>query len=150
VDRDPLYSVAPAQLDGGKEVPVESVHAPEAEETDEMEGAARLLCSAAERDQGLEVEEAAVGDALVDPDEILRHHPAGAEVEVSDLAVAHLTFGESDGQAARVEKSTGLGGPQAVPDGRVAELDGVADAFSAVSPAVEHHERYGTPALKSV
>jgi hypothetical protein len=30
------------------------------------------------------------------------------------------------------------------------ELDGVAVAFSPVSPAVEHNERYGTPALKSV
>ena len=78
------------------------------------------------------------------------NHAAGAQVQVADLAVAHLAFGESDGQAARLEQRMWLGGPEPVPDGGVAEFDGVAVAFSPVSPAVEHNERYGTPALKSV
>ena len=35
-------------------------------------------------------------DGERDPHEILHHHPAGPEVQVADLTVAHLPFGESN------------------------------------------------------
>ncbi len=42
-------------------------------------------------------EERPVADREVDADDVLHHDPAGAEVEVADLAVSHLPLGQSNG-----------------------------------------------------
>ncbi len=42
--------------------------------------------------------------AIVDAHEVLHHHAARAEVQVADLAVAHLPFGQSDGEPRGVEQ----------------------------------------------
>ena len=113
MDGDARHPLAHAQLDAGEQVPVERVHAARAEQADEVEGAARLPQLAAELDQRRELVELAALDALGDADEVLRHHPAGAEVEVAHLAVAHLAFGQADGQAAGVEQGPRVRRPRA-------------------------------------
>src|SRR6187397_892466 len=121
MDRDPGDTMSPSQFHRRQEVLVERVHTAEAQEPGEVESASGVFHVSAERDQGLEVEEAATRNALVDAHEVLRHHASGAEVEVPDLAVAHLALGETDGQPACVEQRMWLGGPEPVPDGGVAE-----------------------------
>ena len=57
-------------------------------------GLLRARSQAAE--QRLVLEEAAVGDRVVDPGQVLLDDRAGAEVEVADLGVAHLPVGQAD------------------------------------------------------
>ena len=47
----------------------------------------------------------AVGDRFVNPGEVLIDDAPGAEIEVADLGVAHLAFGQSDIQAAGAQMS---------------------------------------------
>ena len=47
------------------------------------------------------LEERAVGDRGVDARQVLEHRPAGAEVEVADLRVAHLARRQADGVLGR-------------------------------------------------
>ena len=41
------------------------------------------------------------------------HHPPGAEVQVADLAVAHLPFGQSNGEPRRLEQRARRSRPEA-------------------------------------
>ncbi len=140
MDGDGRHPLAHAQLDAGEQVTVERVHAARAEQPDEVEGAARLPELAAELDQGGKLVELPALDALGDPHEVLRHHPAGAEVEVADLAVPHLPFGQADGQAAGVQQGPRVRRPEPVPDRRRGQLDRVAVVLAPVAPAVQHDQ----------
>ncbi len=40
--------------------------------------------------------DAAIGNRLIDPRQVLHHHPTCSEVEMSHLGIAHLTIRESD------------------------------------------------------
>ncbi len=68
------------------------------------------------------------------------HDAAGADVEVADLAVAHLAFGQADERAAGVDERVGILAQQAVVGGLAGECDGVGFGFGAVAPAVEDDE----------
>ena len=138
VNGDPGHAKPHAQLDAREQVPVERMHATRAEEADEVQRAARLPQVRAEfeeRRQGVEV---AALDGLGDADEVLRHHAAGAQVEVPDFAVAHLSFGKPDGEFARVEQRARMSAPQCLPVGRAGQCDRVSLAFRTIAPAVEH------------
>src|SRR3546814_19604412 len=41
-------------------------------------------------------EETAILDRGIDPGKVLIHHPAGADVHVPDLRIAHLAIGQAD------------------------------------------------------
>ena len=49
--------------------------------------------------QGGVLEEGAIGDRVVDLDQVLFHHAAAAESQVSDFGVAHLAIRQADRQA---------------------------------------------------
>ena len=66
----------------------------EAEQVQAAAGAAPGALAGGE--QRLVLEEAAVGDRVVDPRQVLLDDRAGAEVEVADLGVAHLPVGQAD------------------------------------------------------
>ena len=87
-----------------------------------------------------ELVELAPLDALGDAHEVLRDHATGAQVEVPDFAVAHLSDREPDGEFAGIEEGARVVVPQPVPGGRVRHRDGIALPLGPVSPAVEHHE----------
>src|ERR1700689_1442938 len=70
--------------------------------------------------------EGAIGDGVFDAREVLAHDGAGAEVEVTDLGVAHLPFGQAHGAAAGGELRVRVGRPELVEDRRVGERDGIA------------------------
>ena len=134
------HPMADAQLDAGEQVPVERVDAARTEQPDEVQGAAGLAQAGAQLDQRRELIEFTGLDALGDADQVLGDHAAGAEVQVADLAVAHLAFGEADGESAGVEQGARKALPEPVPDRGGGQLDGVAFALGPVAPAVQNHQ----------
>src|SRR5579884_451408 len=71
---------------------------------------------------------------------------ARANVQVSDFAVAHLTFGQSDERAASLNQRVRIFAQQAVVRRLTSEGDGIGVRFGAVTPAVEddQNEWFGT------
>ena len=69
-----------------------------------MESAAVSLYLTARAHQRRICVEAPVGDGRRDAYQILHHHATSAEIEVSDLAVAHLSFRQTDPQPGRFEQ----------------------------------------------
>src|SRR5438270_8997753 len=88
------------------------------------------------------VEQRAVGDRAVDPGEVLVETTPGADRQVSDLGVPHLAGGQANRLARGVERRVRELPPEAVEDGRVGELDGVAGPGRRTPPPVEDDERY--------
>ncbi len=137
----------PPQLDRREQVLVERVDAAVADETHQVQGSARRAQGGAQLHERGETEELPRRHRLRDPDDVLRHDATGAEIEVADLAVAHLALGQPDGEAGRVEQGARRALPQPVPGRRAAQLDGVAFAHRAEAPAVEHdQDDRGAPA----
>ena len=93
------------------------------------------------RPQGLVLEEAAVGDRVVDPGQVLLDDGAGAEVEVADLGVAHLPLGKADVAPLGRELGVGELRPEPVEDRRLGDRDRVAGAGLGDAPAVEDDQR---------
>ena len=140
--RDPM---AHAQLDAGEQVPVERMDAARPQEPDEVEGATRLPQPGAELDQRRKLVEFTGLDALGDADQVLGDHPSGPDVQVADLAVPHLAFGETHRQPAGLEQRARKAFPEPVPDGSGGQLDGVPLALAPVPPAVQNHEDNPVP-----
>src|ERR1043166_9602186 len=130
--------VSPPELDGREEMLVQRMDPAGPDQPDEVQRAAALACACTQLDERGQAEELAGLDGLRDAHDVLRHDAAGAEVKVTHLAVADLPVGKSHGESGRVEERARRLGPEAMPDGRVTELDGVAFAAGTKAPAVEH------------
>src|SRR5687767_1492841 len=85
-------------------------------------------------------EEPSALDRLVDANEILHHNAPRAEVQVTDLAVPHLSLGKSDAKARGVQERARRARPEAIPRRRIGERNGVSFALFPVAPSVEHYE----------
>ena len=70
-----------------------------------------------------------LADGLLDAGEVLVDDSAGAEVEVADLGVAHLSLGEADVFAAGGEGGLGVGLVEVLMEGGFCEQGGVAVGF---------------------
>ncbi len=81
-----------------------------------------------------------VGDQQIDARDVHVHDAPRADIEVPDLAVAHLPFRQADIRAGSVNQRIGEFLEQRVISGFARESDGVAMGFGAVTPAVEHSE----------
>ena len=137
--------MADPELDAGQEVPVEGVDPSGTQQPDEMQRPAGLPQAGAQLYQRGKLIEFTCLDALGDADQILGDHPAGADVQVADLAVPHLAFGEADGKAAGVEQGARKASPEPVPDRGGSQLDGVSFALAPVPPAVQNHQDNPVP-----
>ncbi len=84
--------------------------------------------------------ERAVRDRLVDAHQVLLDDRAGAKVQVADLGVAHLPFGQSHGRSAGGQRRVGELGPQLVEYRCASKRDGVAGTRLGQTPAVEHDQ----------
>ncbi len=85
------------ELDRRLDVLPAGVHAAVGDEAEQVQAPARAVAGPlAGGEQRLVLEEAAVGDRVVDPGQVLLDDRAGAEVEVADLGVAHLAVGQAD------------------------------------------------------
>ena len=103
------------QLDHRDEVLVDGVDAPWADEAHEVEAAPAFRDPEAGVVQRRVVEERAVGDGRADPWQVLENAEPRAEVEVPDLAVAHLPGGQADGLAGCLQPAVRPLGEQPVP-----------------------------------
>ena len=90
--------------------------------------------------QHLVTRERSVGDGVVDAHEVLAHDRACAEVEMADLAVAHLPLGQAHRAPARLQRRVWVALPQLVEDGRARERYRVAGARLGEPPAVQHDQ----------
>ena len=104
-----------AQRDQRPQVLERGVHAAVGDEPDQVHVARRRAKAA--RSTSLRGQRA-VGDRVVDAHQILAHDRAGAEVQVADLAVAHLPFGQPHRAPAGRQRGVRVGRPQLVEDGR--------------------------------
>ena len=118
------------------EVVPPGVHAAVGDEADEVH-ARRVLHGGP---QDVVVGERPVLDGLADAREVLLDRRAGAEVEVSDLRVAHLALGQADRRAPRRQLAVRIALPEVVEDRRRRQRDGVARAVRRDPPAVEDDE----------
>ena len=93
VHQHPAYSASRGQPDERLEMPLVGVHPSVREEADQVQ---RPIAGGAgvdhRRESGVGLERAS-RDRLVDARQILEHDPAGAQVHVSDLGIAHLADG---------------------------------------------------------
>ena len=69
---------------------------PGPDQADDVQAAVRSRARVARREQRRALEERAVGDRGVDPRQVLEDRPAGAQVQVADLGVAHLAGRQAD------------------------------------------------------
>ena len=139
--RDPLLA---GQLDDRLDVLPAGVDPAVRDQPDRVQAPAPGLARrAAGVAQGLVLEEAAVGDRVVDARQVLLDDRAGAQVEVADLGVAHLAVGQADVPSRGGESRVRIGGPELVEVRRVRLRHGVAGAVGGQAEAVEDHERQG-------
>jgi hypothetical protein len=146
LDGDARHVLPLRELEQRQQMRVDGMHAARANEADEMQRAPGCLHTATGVDEDRVLEEASVLDGVVDADEILLHHTTRAEVEVTDLAVAHLSARQPDRFLRRRKQGTRRARPQPVPGGNVRHRDRVALALGAVTPPVEDEkdDRRGT------
>ena len=120
------------------------VHAAGPDETDEVQAAPRGAAAVADGRQEHRVpRERAIGDLGVDARQVLEDRPPGAEVEVADLAVAHLAHGQADGAAGRVEPAMRPRLEQGPPARHVGGSDGVDRRVRSETEAVDDDEHDG-------
>ena len=99
VDVDPLKATVLCHFHQGKEVVDMGVNAAVAEQAHEVKGRALFLAGIHGVNIGGILEEIPVINGFADPGQVLKHHPACADVGVAHLAVAHLTCGQAHIQA---------------------------------------------------
>jgi hypothetical protein len=94
------------------------------------------------RHERLVLEERAVGNRPVDPLEVLVEHTAGADRQVADLGIAHLSRRQSDRFARCRESRVRVVRPEPVEHRRRRQLDRVSRTRRRAAPAVQDDERY--------
>src|SRR5436305_10927203 len=104
MDRDARHLLTRAKVDQREEMLVDRVNTAAPNETDEVNGPAVALRDVAGLDEGGIREERLVPNRFSDAHQVLHHDAAGAEVQMPDLAVSHLTFGEANREARRLEQ----------------------------------------------
>ena len=71
----------------------------------------------------------AVVDRIVDARQVLRHHPAGADIHVADFGIAHLPVGQADGAAGGLQQGVRALGQHAFEIGGMGRGDRVVGLF---------------------
>jgi hypothetical protein len=125
VEENPRQTPPPAQFQAREEVLEQPVHAGVADDAEKMKIRAVLQ---AIRDGSVELGvlvKLAVADLLGDADGLLVDDPAGADVLVADLAVAHRPLGQADVESAGRDQRRRILRHQAVGDRMLREVDGV-------------------------
>src|SRR4051812_1709743 len=94
------------------------------------------------RPQRLVLEKRAVGNGLVDAHEVLVEPPAGADRQVPDLGVAHLSRRKAGGFARCLDRGVRILVPEAVELRRSRQGDGGPPTPPGAAPPREGHEGY--------
>jgi hypothetical protein len=86
-----------------------AVHTAVANQTQQMQTPVAVLGAGEGLDDVLDLVHLALLNGLVDADDVLPDNAAGADVEVTNLAVAHQTLGQADGEGRGFELCVTLG-----------------------------------------
>ena len=140
VDIDGVAAQLAGHLDGGLHVLDMGVDAAVAEQTHDMHGLARVPGGGHGLQIGGILKEVPVGDGLGDFGQVLEHHPAGADVGVAHLAVAHLALGQTHVQAGGGEVGAGVFGKELVQHRGVGGVDRVALVTGAEAEAIHNNK----------
>ena len=81
--------------------------------------------------------ELAGGDLGVDAGNIHLHDAPGADVQVADLAVAHLPVWQADKVVAGLDERVGIFAQQLVVGWLAGQCNGVVGGFDAIAPSIE-------------
>ena len=87
--------------------------------------------------------EFAAGDELVNAGDVHVHDAAGADIQMADFAIAHLSFGEADSGSGGVNERVGKFAEEAIVIWFARKGDRIAGGFGAIAPAVEDGEDDG-------
>ncbi len=136
VHDDVLDAERRAHRDERLDVALARVHAPVADEADEVHAVRGLEARA----QHLVLRERAVLHGCVDAREVLADDGARPEVQVADLRVAHLPLGQPDRRPARRQLRVRVARPEVVEDRGLRERDRVPRPRLGEPPAVEDDE----------
>ena len=143
VDPGPLLHALPARkLEQRLQVVEVRVDAALRDEAEQVDGAAALPRPLERSQERWVLVEGAVADGGVHALQILEEDPAGADRQVTDLGVAHLSGRQADRLAGGRERRVRVFAPEPVEDGRARQLDGVAGTGWRAAPPVEDDERY--------
>src|SRR4051812_5437897 len=85
-------------------------------------------------------------DGIADPHQLLLYHPAGADVQVPDLGVAHLSVRQPDIAARGVQEGMRAALPELREGRGPGEADGIVGLIFTPAEAVEdnqHHRAFG-------
>ena len=133
------------RLDRSDDVVQMAMHPAIRHQPHQMGGAARRLELGDEALQGVVGEEAAILDRQVDLAQVHRHHPAGADIGMADLGIAHLAAGQPDIGAVGDQPVMRAVGHDPVEIRGIGQRGGVGLRFFAETPAVENaqNNRFG-------
>ena len=120
------------------------VHAARRGQPHQMAGAAVLLEDGDEAQKVGVLRQRAILDRIVDARQVGHGHPAGAEIHVADLGVAHLALGQSDEGLGRVDQALRAGCDQPLVVRSTGVQDGVVRPVGTMAPAVQDAEDGGT------
>ena len=120
------------------------------DEAEQVDGAAPLAGTLERGHERRVLEEGAVADSGVHALQVLEEDPAGADRQVTDLGVAHLTGRQADRLARGCERRVRVLAPEPVEDRRPRQLDRVAGPGRRAAPAVEDDERYEVDAARQI
>src|SRR6185295_5935654 len=121
MNRDALDATVSGETRQRNKVIVVGVDASFANQTHEMERA--VFGAIAGFDEGRDPEEVATVDRGADAHEILHDDATRADIEVSHLGIADLSFGEPYGPSRRIDERSGQRFPESAPRRNVAERD---------------------------
>ena len=126
------------------------VHAARRNQPDQVAGAAALLQRLDQAGEGRRLLDLAGRDGVADPRQVLHHDAAGADIEMADLGIAHLSRRQADVAAGGAQERVRPGGPQSVERGRLGLPDGVVGGFLAPAPAVQHDQHHRAALLHEI
>src|SRR5215470_19472442 len=112
-----------------------------------MTGAAALLELVDQASQCRRTLDLAARDRLTDARQILHDHAAGADVEMSDLGIAHLPLGQADIAARGAQEGMRSRRPQAIEARGLGLTDGVVRLLLAPAPAIQYDKHNGAAFL---
>ena len=141
MDADGLHAALGGHGHESLAVALHGVHAAGAHETHEVKGLVGSGAIVHSLDEDLVLLEGTVLDGVVDTRELLEDDAAGADVEVTDLGVAHLTVGQADVLAGSTEGGMRIVRIQAVDKGRIGRAHGVVGALGRQTEAVHDDEQ---------
>ncbi len=143
VDHDVGHARLPGELRDGHRVAVHAVDPAGSDEPHQVQTRAALGDRADRGQQCGILAEGASGDLGVDAGQVLEHRPAGSDVEVSDLAVAHLPVGQPDRGPGSLQPAVRPVAEQRPPARHVRSGDGVHGWVRTDAEAVDDDEDDG-------